>query len=113
MLMLYTSLARSMDCNKILVLSEGKVAEFASPAELLEDKVRWRRRRIRFLPLSPRCPLTNLHPLLPQRSVLHLLFHGRRIRSRPRRREREGQWVGYAEERGDEDAGEEGLRLGM
>lgn len=28
-----------LDCDKILVLSEGKVAEFASPGELLEDKV--------------------------------------------------------------------------
>jgi ABC-type proline/glycine betaine transport system ATPase subunit len=28
-----------MDCDKILVLSEGRVAEFASPGELLEDKV--------------------------------------------------------------------------
>lgn len=28
-----------LDCDKILVLNEGKVAEFAPPGELLEDKV--------------------------------------------------------------------------
>lgn len=29
-----------MDCDKIMVLDQGRVAEFASPAELLQDKVR-------------------------------------------------------------------------
>lgn len=29
-----------MDCDKILVMDQGRVAEFASPETLLQDRVR-------------------------------------------------------------------------
>lgn len=70
-----------MNCDKILVMSEGKVAEFAPPAELLLDKVRY------FVLV-----ILTLHPTADGWScgastVLDILFHG--VRSRL-----DAQWHG-------------------